>query len=219
MRALKALRAVGRLFSRTVLALLLLGSLALTGLSLTVSGVQLALSGALSAAGVTTLAAREAAAVQTRRAATRKLTRETSQRVSKRVARGAVRNSASVFGEAVPVVGVAVIAGALVYEIKDACDTAQDMAGLEAMALAEADPEAAHAAAIASFDCADLIPNADTLPTQDEIWSTAIGTPGKAWAMIADYYDDLPDLSLPQGLSWLQGRLDNLYALVFDLSD
>lgn len=178
---LRALRGLAKAFTRGVLAGLLVLSLSLTVLSLTVSGVQVALSGALSAAGVTTLAAREAAAAQTRRMAARRVTQETSQRVSRRVARGVARNSASVFAEAVPVLGVAVIAGALAYEVKDACDTARDMAGLAAAAGTDGDPEAAFAAASAAFDCTDVIAEAATLPDRDAIWRTMSAGPGQAW--------------------------------------
>lgn len=209
------LRALGRLFTRTVLAGLLVLSMSLTVLSLTVSGVQAALTGALSLVGVQTLAAREAAARQSQRAASRALTRKTTQRVSARVTRGAARNSASVFGEAVPVVGVAVIAGALAYEIRDACDTARDMAGLEAMAANPRDPEAAFAEATGAFDCRDLIPQAGDLPGRDEIWQRVVSAPGEAWTGARDIYADLPELDVNAGYDWMLARLGNVYDSVF----
>ena len=53
------------------------------------------------------------------------------QRLTSRIARrteiGAARNLGSMFGEAVPVYGIAVIVGATGWEIADACLTMQDM--------------------------------------------------------------------------------------------
>lgn len=174
-------RGLARVFTRTVLALLLVASLSLTVLSLSVTGVQAVLSGALSAAGISTVLARETAASQTRRAAHRSLARRTSERVTRRVQRQAARGAAAVFGEAVPVAGVAIIAGSLAYDVKDACDTARDMAALDAAATAPADPEAAHAAAEAEFACTTLIPGAADLPTAEDIVAAVTDAPITLW--------------------------------------
>jgi hypothetical protein len=212
---IRGVRLIGRIFTRGVLVVLVLVSMSLRVLSLTVSGVQVALSGALSAAGVSTVAAREAAAAQSRRAAARKLTRDTAQRVSNRVARGAARNSASVFGEAIPVVGVAVIAGALAYEVKDACDTARDMAGLEAMVANPQDPDLAFSNATEAFACSDLIPEISALPDRDAIWDEMVSAPGSAWQSAEEYYADLPDRSLISGYDWMLAWLGGVYNSVF----
>jgi hypothetical protein len=214
-RILAILRGLLGLFNRTVLAVLLVLSLSLTLLSLTVSGVQLALSGALSAAGITTVAAREAAAATTRRTATRQITQQTTRRVTGRIARGAARSSASVVGEAIPVIGVAVIAGALAYEVRDACETARDMAGLEAAAMTDGDPEAAFAEASAAFVCTDLIPDADALLNRAEIWARMTEAPGQAWERMAVYYDDLPDVSMAATYAWMLDSLDAMYRSLF----
>lgn len=208
------LRVIAGLFSRTVLALLLVASMSLTVLSLTVSGVQVALSGALSAAGMTTIAAREAAAAQTRRTAAKRVAQQTSERVTRRVTRAAARNSSSVVAEAVPFLGVAVIAGALAYDIKDACDTARDMAGLEAAASTDGDPQAAFDAAVAAFDCADLIPEVETLPDRATIWNAMSEAPQQAWESATRYYEGLPDWDPSVPLGWMQGKLGDLYGWI-----
>lgn len=184
-----------RRFATFFAVLALIASLAFNVATLTVSGVYAAASGALSAVGFTTVAAREAGERLTRRKAAQKIGRETTRRVSRRVQRGAVRNISSVAGEAIPVVGVAVIAGALSLEVKDACDTAADMAGLEAALATETDPEAAGRFATEAFDCTAMIreqlPDFQELPSVDELLAIVTTTPQVAWEAATVYYDGL----------------------------
>jgi len=169
---------------RFALLLLLIGALALNVASLTVAAVQTAVSGALSAVGVSTVLAREAAqATRTRaaRMAHRRIGRRVARNVTARVQRRAARSVASVFGEAIPVIGIAVIAGALALEMKEACDTAREMTGLSAALEAEDDPEAARRAAEAAFSCTDLIPEAASPPSAAEIRTAIMESPAWAW--------------------------------------
>ncbi|MCV2889357.1 hypothetical protein [Ruegeria aquimaris] len=220
---------VVRSLPRTLLALLVIGGLVFNILTLTVSGAFTAASGILSAAGLSTVAARESAEAALRREAADKANREALERATReasekaarearetalreaaerrlavnrvaastrdaigdRLARQAARNSASVFAEAIPVVGVGVIAAALVLEVKDSCDTARDMTALVAAIETEGDAQAAREAAAAAFDCADLIPNYDDLPTKDQIWGEVSSAPEKAWDKATGYYDTL----------------------------
>lgn len=174
-----------RRFATGLAILALLASLTFNVAVLTVTGVYTAASAALSAVGVTTVAAREAGEKLARRNATRKIGQETARKVTHRMQRGAARNIASVGGEAIPVLGVAVIAGALVLEINDACETAADMAGLEAALRTEGDPEIARLAAVESFDCRAMIreelPDYDALPTKQEIWDRVKSAPRDAY--------------------------------------
>jgi hypothetical protein len=195
-----------------VWVILLAASLALNVAVLTVTGVYTLASGALSAVGIGTVASRTAAteaalraerdvarrtaATATRRAereaaraAQRKTTarigRETARGVTRRVQRAAARNITSVTGEAIPVLGVAIIAGALAMEVNDACDTARDMAGLEAALASEGDPEAARKTATEAFDCVAMIreelPDYDDIPSRQDVWTAMRTAPAQAW--------------------------------------
>lgn len=220
-----------RRLSRTVLALLVVSTLALNVATLTISGASVVANAVLSGMGLTTVAAREAGTVALERKAAReatekavreasaaalerkaareaiekasrevkertakeiarktardKIATETVDRVSRRVQRGAARNISSVAGESIPILGIAVIAGALSLEVKDACDTAADMAGLQAAMVADADPEIARQDAVKSFDCLAMIqeqlPTYEDLPTKEELWKMALESPAQAY--------------------------------------
>ncbi len=222
---------VVRSLPRTLLALLVIGGLVFNILTLTVSGAFTAASGILSAAGLSTVAARESAEAALRREAADKANREALDRATReasekaareareaalreaaerrlavnrvaastrdaigdRLARQATRNSASVFAEAIPVVGVGVIAAALALDINDSCDTARDMAALAAAVEAEGDVEAARDASAEAFDCRDLIPNVEDLPTKDDILTKLRTAPDAAWKAGTGYYDTLAE--------------------------
>lgn len=173
-----------RRFATGVAVLLLVASLAFNVATLTVTGVFAAASTALSAVGISTVAAREAGEKLARRKAAQKIGQQTAQNVSRRVQRGAARNIASVGGEAIPLIGIGVIAGALALEVRDACNTAADMAGLEAALSTDetgADLEAVRQAAIDDFDCSDLIPDYDDLPGKAEILAGMKSAPSAAY--------------------------------------
>lgn len=176
---------------RTVILLLLLASVALNVATVTSSAVFAAVSGAVGAvSGLTTVAAREAGL----RAARRDAVRTTTRRVTTRMQRSAARSSASVFAEAIPMVGIGVIAAALALEIRDACDTARDMHVLEGLL---ADPEADAAALGAAFACSDLIPQVDDLPDGKAILEGMRASPSRAWDASRDWFDTLPHFPTP----------------------
>ena len=188
---------------RTFILLLLLASVALNVATVTSSAVFAAVSGAVGAmSGMTTVAAREAGL----RAARLNTLRTTAQRVTTRMQRSAARSSASVFAEAIPLVGIGVIAAALALEIRDACDTARDMHVLEGLM---ADPEADATELGAAFACSDLIPHVDDLPDGKAILQGMRASPGRAWEASRVWFDTLPDFPAPDLAAywqWLQGE-------------
>lgn len=202
---------IARRSAMLLAVLALIASIALNLSMLMVSGVHAAASAALSGIGVTTVAAREAGARLARRNATQKIGQQTARRVATRAQRGAVRSISSVGAEAIPVFGVAVLAGALALEVKDACDTAKDMAGLEAALGSENDPERARQTAEDAFDCKEMIreelPGFTDLPSRAALWAAIRESPMTAWNGAKEYVPDLPDLSesYASGLDWVMG--------------
>ncbi len=81
-------------------------------------------------------------------------------------------------------------------EVSDACETAKDMKGLEAAIDADGDPVAAQKKAMAEFDCTELIPNAEDLPSTQEIWAGMLAAPDNAWKKASTVVADLPELDL-----------------------
>ncbi len=185
-----------RLTTKTFLGLLLIASVSLNIATVTISGVYTAVSSVASAAGLSTVAAREASSKLAARKTSREVVRKTSRRVSQRMAKGAARTTATSVGEAIPFIGAAVIAGGIALEVQDACDTARDMAGLEGAVANPDDPEAGQRRAMEQFDCTELIPNAEDLPDVEDIWVGMKSAPGKAWMAASDYIDDLPDIDI-----------------------
>lgn len=187
---------------RAVVLLLLIASLALNVATVTSTAVFAAVSAVVSAAtGLTTVAAREAGLQATRRGAVR----QTAQQVTTRMQRSAARSSASVFAEAIPFVGIGVIAAALALEIRDACDTARDMHVLDGLM---ADPLADPAILANGFSCSELIPQAEDLPDGDAIMQRMRESPSKAWASGRAWFETLPDFTPPDlavGREWLPG--------------
>jgi len=207
--------------------MLFVAGIALNVATLTISGLYTAASGALSAIGMSTVAARVAGEKLAQRRATQKIGRITAKKVSRRVQIGAARNITSVAGEAIPFVGIAVIAGALSLEVKDACDTAADMAGLEAALAAETDPATASQDAIEAFDCPAMIreqlPDYEDLPSKEDLWASVRNAPkqayeaakqagisladvdwsGKAWSALSQSQS-----ALEGGINWLLGETE-----------
>lgn len=95
---------------------------------------------------------------------------DVSERVGYRMKKAASRETAAMYGEAIPYWGVAVIVAATALELKDLCDTAIDMTELK-LAL---NPDQAP-------NKEDLTLCSVELPTRSEIATFAKETPGKAW--------------------------------------
>lgn len=108
----------------------------------------------------------------------------TTDRVSTRAVKAATRNTASMAGEALPYVGVAVIVGVTALEVRDQCETIRDMTALRRSFDLTAGP---------SED--ELTVCSMKVPTREELWAAALDAPGKAWAFAKDVTPDLTELS------------------------
>jgi hypothetical protein len=165
----------------------------------------------------------------------RRALKDTAARVSARIAAGAKRSVPASFGQSIPVVGAAVVAGVTAMELRDACDTMKDLAELEAALEAELldDPELAGmtapqegvpgdgtaAAGARTTVCGISVPSAEELllhayQAPDEIWSALreheLDLP--SWAEVVARISDLdlpawpPDVDLPT----LRGVIDTM---------
>jgi len=112
---------------------------------------------------------------------------DTTTRVSRRIASAAARSAGSVAAEAIPVAGVAVVLGVTAWELKDACDTMQDLRELDLAFNPDTslDPEVSEVCG-------------RTVPSGEEVWQTVKSSPGKAWASAREHLPDLPELSMPE---------------------
>ena len=121
--------------------------------------------------------------------ALRNATRTTAGQIAERNRRSALRNVASMPGEALPLWGTAVIVGVTALELSDLCQTMIDMTELQRL-----------------FD-----PNLETpedqltvcnmeVPSREEIWQAARTSPAAAWNAARDAMptaEDFRDLELP----------------------
>lgn len=109
------------------------------------------------------------------------LVRETTSRVAKRTLRGTTRTAASVFGESIPFVGVAVVVGVAGWELKDACDNLKDLHALD-LAL---NPDGAIQSDVDEV-CGLKV------PSKEEVWAFVKASPGDAWDAAKATMPDLP---------------------------
>ncbi|MDO5647695.1 hypothetical protein [Paracoccus sp. (in: a-proteobacteria)] len=121
------------------------------------------------------------------RVAARQAVADTTTRVSKRVSTAAARNIASTAGEALPVVGIGVIAAATAWEIHDACQLMGDMRELDAAFNPDNPTRDAEVCGM-------------TVPTRADLWRSIKSSPGAAWDGARGMYDGLPELSF--GRAW-----------------
>lgn len=110
---------------------------------------------------------------------------DTSDRLARRVATASARNVGSTFAEALPVVGVGVIAAATAWELHDACEMMKEVRALDVALNPDraVQPEAAQVCGMQA-------------PGRDEIWAAITASPARAWDSAQALYDGLPDLSL-----------------------
>lgn len=95
---------------------------------------------------------------------------ETTDTVSARAAKSAARETASMAGESLPYVGVAVIAGVTALEIQDLCQTIRDMNSLKRAFNPELEPSEE-----------ELTVCSMAIPSRQELWAATIAAPGTAW--------------------------------------
>ena len=118
---------------------------------------------------------------------------DTTTRVGRRIAANAGRNIGSMFGEAIPFVGIGVIVAATTWEIKDSCDTMKDLHELDV----------AFNPSNAAQDGAQEVCGM-AVPSKAEVGRMVKESPGKAWDKAKVSLPDLPDfpgISLPS-LGW-----------------
>lgn len=110
---------------------------------------------------------------------------DTSDRLARRSAAAAARNIGSTFGEALPVIGIGVIAAATAWELHDACEMMKEMRALD-VALNPDRAVPPEANAVCGMQA----------PTRAEIWAAIADSPGAAWERAQGFYAELPELSL-----------------------
>lgn len=103
---------------------------------------------------------------------------DTSDRMSRRVTAAAARNTASMAGEALPFVGVAVIVAATTWELHDACELMSDLHELDVAF----NPDAA-------IDGAEVC--GTKVPTAAEVWASVRESPGAVWTAATGLYAEL----------------------------
>ena len=134
---------------------------------------------------------RELISTRASRSALRDATRATAGRIAERNRRSAVRNVASMPGEALPWLGTAVIVGVTALELSDLCQTMIDMKELQEL-----------------FD-----PNLETpedqltvcnmeVPSKQEIWEIAKNSPATAWNAARNVMPTAEDLKELPDFEW-----------------
>lgn len=116
----------------------------------------------------------------------RKLAREavkdTSGRLARRVTVSSSRNVASVFAESLPFVGVGVIVGATLWEVKDSCEMMKDLHELDVAFNPESEIDGTEVCGL-------------RVPDRAEVWQAIRESPSDAWATAKEYTPQLPDFS------------------------
>ena len=111
---------------------------------------------------------------------------DTTERVSIRTAKGASRNVGSVAGEAIPLAGIAVVVGVTALELKDACDTMNDLRALEL----STDPTLSEDNSVAEVCGLEV-------PSNEQAWEAMKASPSHAWEEAKGYIPELPEMPLP----------------------
>lgn len=124
---------------------------------------------------------------------------EASEAMSRRVTNAAARNVASMPGEALPFVGIAVVAGATAWEIADACALMTELHELDV-----------------AFNPDHAIDGSEVcgirVPTSEELWQTVRNSPSEGWDAAKDMYEDLPEISMSGTYNWVLGLGQRIYA-------
>ena len=135
---------------------------------------------------------------------------DTTERVRVRVTRGTKRNIASIFGEGIPLFGIAVAVAATGLEVNDACSTMEDMYLLDI----SMNPE--HVVTDRPEVCGLRI------PTVGEVWQKILASPGSVWDSMKVLYVNLPTLgeiwdSVAASPGQIWGVITELYGAVLDI--
>ncbi|MBP1806725.1 hypothetical protein [Rubellimicrobium aerolatum] len=129
----------------------------------------------------------EIAALRSRGAAVRGAV----DRIVARSVRVQAANIGSMAGEALPVLGVAVIAATTAYEVKSTCDTVEDLIALDRVFNPDREIDPREVCGL-------------PVPTADEVWAAAASSPAKVWTSMKETWpDSVPDPGWPASLDWL----------------
>lgn len=107
----------------------------------------------------------------------------TSDKVSKRVAKISASSFSSMGGQALPVIGTAVIVAATTYEIKNLCETIKDMNALKFAFNPDLQPGPEETTV-----CSLLV------PSKEELWASAKASPGAAWESAKKFTPSIEDV-------------------------
>lgn len=129
--------------------------------------------------------ASSAAEIARERARATRMVRETSARMSRRIAVDAGRNVSSMVLEAVPWIGIGVVAGTTALELTDACNNMRDLYDLEVAF----DPTVADDAE-ATIVCG--LP----VPTANELWAMTKAKTSSIWTKALNLVPEAPDIDL-----------------------
>lgn len=106
-----------------------------------------------------------------------------ASRASRRVTLSSLRNVGAMAGEALPFVGVAVVAGVTALEVRDACETLKDIHELNVAF----NPDAAPSEDVKTVCTIEV-------PTREELMATVSQTPEKAWESAKASVSTLPNI-------------------------
>lgn len=115
---------------------------------------------------------------------------DTTQRIGRRTAIGSSRNFGSMFGEAIPFYGIAVVVAATTWEMHDACETMKDLHQLDVSFNPDNATPVDHSEVCGS-----------TVPTKEELWLSVKESPGEAWRKAKDAMPELPEFEAPK-VNW-----------------
>ncbi|MCY3673874.1 MAG: hypothetical protein OXH65_14145 [Paracoccaceae bacterium] len=127
--------------------------------------VSLKIGTGLASVGITTVAMEMNTKLDEQRKAVSKIT----ERIERRIAIGAVRNAASIFGEAIPFYGIAIILGVTTLELRESCLTMKDMKEINVLIGSETELE----------DVEDIC--GLKIPNKEEVIETIMKSPREVW--------------------------------------
>lgn len=125
-----------------------------------------------------------------RNLAVRDAVSDTSERLSSRVRRATARNLATMPGEALPILGVAVVAGATAWEVKDACEMMKDMHALDL-------------AFNPDHEISEREVCGARVPTTRELWVMIKASPKAVWDSATAQVADLPEVNWASPYHWV----------------
>jgi hypothetical protein len=134
----------------------------------------------------------------------REVVTETAADVADRATITAARNIASMPGESIPLLGIAVVVAATGLELNDACETSKAMHQLDVAM----NPD--HAIPDGQTEVCGMTPY-----TAEEIWEMILNSPAVIWNNMVETYDGLP--SLAEAWDWVVNMLKATPGQIWEL--